>query len=71
MERRLRGKFADNALMAGSGNPWWPDHCLGHGSSQWAYESALALANGVSEALGIEPNYRRHLESGWLAPPAL
>src|SRR6266542_3180623 len=28
MERRLRGKFDDNRLMAGSGNAWWPDKCL-------------------------------------------
>jgi hypothetical protein len=25
MEERLRGKFVDNRLMEGSGNPWWPD----------------------------------------------
>lgn len=29
--KSLRGRFADNALMSGSGNAWWPDHALGAG----------------------------------------
>ena len=40
LEKRLRGKFADNRLMEGSRNPWWPSHGLGHGCSEWAVRSA-------------------------------
>ncbi len=65
MERRLRGKFPENRLMAGSDNPWWPDHCLGHGCSQWAHRAAKSLADEVVNELGISPNYRRHEEAGW------
>jgi len=64
MERDLQGKFADNALMAGSGNSWWPDHALGHGCTAWAHRAAKALADLVSERLGIRPNYRRIADSG-------
>jgi hypothetical protein len=66
MERRLRGKFPDNRLMAGSGNPWWPDHCLGFGCSEWAHRTAKSLADRVAEELGIQPNYWRHEKTGWL-----
>ena len=69
MEKRLRGRFPDNALMAGSGNPWWPDHALGHGVAVWAHRSIKALADHVSDAIGIDPNYRRQETSGWEQPP--
>lgn len=64
IERWLRGKFPDNALMAGSGNPWWPDHCLGHGCSAWSYRTAKALADRVTNELGIRPNYQQHDDAG-------
>lgn len=56
---RIRGKFTDNPLMAGSGNAWWPDHALGYGAAVWAHRSVKALADHVSDAIGIEPNYRK------------
>jgi hypothetical protein len=65
IERMLRRKFDDNRLMAGSSNPWWPDHCLGHGCADWAISSALALADAVSGELGISPNYDRVRARGW------
>ena len=65
IERRLRWKFPDNVLMAGAGNPWWPSHCLGFGCAQWACDSAFALAELLSNELGIRPNYKRVSEEGW------
>lgn len=65
MEQRLRGKFQDNRLMLGAGNPWWPDHCLGAGCAQWATESAVALADLVSDQVGIRPNYVRLRQDNW------
>lgn len=65
MERSLRGKFADNALMAGSDNSWWESHALGYGAADWAHRSVKALADEVSDALGIVPNYRRVEAGGW------
>ena len=69
MERRLRGRFPDNALMVGMGNAWWPDHALGHGAAVWAHRSVKDLADHVSEVIGIEPNYRRQAAAGWEQPP--
>ena len=65
LEKRLRGKFQDNRLMEGSGNPWWPSHGLAHGATEWAVRSAKALANHVVDELGINPNYRRIEAAGW------
>jgi hypothetical protein len=64
--KSLKGRFADNALMSGSGNPWWPDHALGAGCAQWAYASAKALADTVTDMIGVAPNYRRH-EATWFS----
>ena len=64
--RPLRGKFADNALMAGSKNPWWPDHALGAGCAGWAYRSSKALADRVASDLGITPKYQAQTE--WAFP---
>ena len=65
LERRLRGKFPDNRLMEGSGNPWWPSHGLGHGCTEWAVRSARALADQVLAEVGITPNYKRIEAAGW------
>ena len=67
---RIRGKFPDNTLIAGSGNAWWPDHALGNGAAVWAHRSVKALADHVSDAVGIEPNYRRVEASGWFGETA-
>jgi hypothetical protein len=68
---RLIGKFADNALMAGSGNPWWPYKALGYGAADWAHRSVKALADQVSDAVGIVPNYRRQEAAGWEQAPGV
>jgi hypothetical protein len=57
--------FADNALMGSSGNPWWPDKALGYGAAEWAHRSVQALADHVSDAIGIVPIYRKVEAGGW------
>jgi hypothetical protein len=65
----LRPRFAASALMAGSGNAWWPDHCLGAGCADWAQRSVTALADTVAGRLGVEPNYMRLRDRGWDGQP--
>jgi hypothetical protein len=57
-EAQLKGKFAQNALMAGSGNPWFPDKCLGAGCAQWSWKTSLALADEWTKRLGIPRPYQ-------------
>jgi hypothetical protein len=68
METRLRGKFEDCRLFAGSNNPWWPDHCLGAGCARWVLESVVAVADHVVDATGVRANYQTHRAQGWLGP---
>ena len=56
---RLRSKFAPNKLMEGAGNPFFPDHALGHGCSEWAWRSCRDHADEFSRRLGIRPHYQR------------
>lgn len=65
LEKALRGRFPDNRLMEGSGNPWWPSHGLAHGCSEWAVRSARELADCVLDEVRINPNYRRIEAAGW------
>ena len=69
LEKALRTKFAPNALLEGSGNPWWPDFCLGHGCTEWAVASARELADHVLAEVGVTPNYQRLQESDWMGKP--
>lgn len=65
---RLKGAYGDNPLMKGSGNAWWPDHAMGAGLAQWAFDSVVAVADAVVDAAGIDPNYRRNKH--WFDPDA-
>lgn len=69
LERKLRGRFETNRLMLGSGNGWWPDHCLGAGCAGWAVQSAEAFADAAFGQVGIVPNYARHRGTPWFEGP--
>jgi len=62
LEKRLRGKFPENALMTGAGNPFFPDKCLGAGCANWAVATAKAFADETFLRLRVTPNYQR---VGW------
>ncbi len=51
--------FPLNRLMSGSGNPFFPDHCLGAGCSGWIVEAVQKFADEFFDRLQIEPNYQR------------
>lgn len=59
LARQLRGKFDDNVLMTVSGNPWFPDKCLGHGCADWSVRSVFDFANDFFARIGVAPNYQR------------
>lgn len=56
-EKRLRAKFEPNPLLKGSGNAYFPDHCLGGPCATWAVQSAKAFADAFFGTLQIKPNY--------------
>ncbi len=56
---QLKGKFPQNKLMIESGNPYFPDKCLGYGCANWSYNSMEEFTNLFFQELGIEPNYKK------------
>jgi hypothetical protein len=66
-EGRWRGRFPDNMLMAGMGNPWFPDKCLGAGCAEWAASSATTLAVEWIRLLGTPHIFDADI-AGWPSP---
>ena len=62
----LKKKFKSNSLMDGAGNAYFPDKCLGAGSSKWAIDSVKMLADEFFARINVTPNYMKSP----LPPPA-
>ncbi len=58
LDRKLRGKFALNKLMDGTGNPPFPDKWLGFGCCEWAVSSTESFADEFFSRMGLAPKYR-------------
>ncbi len=58
IEKQLASKFDENPLMAGSGNPYFPNKCLGAECANWAVSVAKALVDDAFTRLGVQPNYQ-------------
>jgi hypothetical protein len=58
LEKSLLGKFPENRRMAGTGNPFLSDRCLGAGCAAWAVRSAEEYADEFFNRISITPNYR-------------
>jgi hypothetical protein len=67
LEKQLSDKFPPNALLAGTGNPWFPDKCLGAGCAEWAWKSSLALADEWTKRLSLPRAYQSDMD-GWPLP---
>lgn len=61
LEKKLKdkGKFPLNKLMTGSGNPFFPDHCLGFGCAEWGLNTSMSFVDRFFLELGVTPNYQR------------
>ena len=56
LEQRLRGRFAENSLVA-SGNPYKFDKLLGSGCARWSVESTITFVDAFCAQMGIAPPY--------------
>lgn len=54
---KLEGKFSDNPLMAGTGNPYFPAKCLGSPCANWAIDSVEKLADEFFQRIDVIPPY--------------
>jgi hypothetical protein len=54
-------KFSPNPFT-GTANPFFPDRCLSHGCTVWAWNAALAFANDFFSRVGVTPIHDAHRE---------
>jgi len=59
LAKKLRSKFPLNRLMEQTGNPFFPDKCLGSGCALWGVQSSATFADAFFGTLGLQPNYQR------------
>jgi hypothetical protein len=57
-EKMLKVKFKENP-MAGVGDPFFPDKCLGHGCAEWAVRSSINFVDDFFSRLGLTPRFNR------------
>lgn len=57
LERRLRMKFAANALALPKA-PWFPDRCLSAGCAMWAVNTVQAFSDDFCHRMGIPARAR-------------
>ena len=55
--QRLATKRRDENPFTGPGNPFFPDRCLSHGYTSWAWEMALTFCDDFFARIGVEPPY--------------
>jgi hypothetical protein len=48
----------ENALMAGTNNPWFPDKALGAGCASWALRTVRAFVDEFVTAVGCRADYQ-------------
>lgn len=56
LSAKLEGKFSANPFKPKE-NPFFPDRCLGHGCTAWAWKRAFALMEEFFERVGVTPSY--------------
>ena len=60
LSEALKSKgFPSSRLMSGSGNPYFPDHCLGAGCANWAVEAVYKFTDDFFERIGVQPHYQQ------------
>jgi hypothetical protein len=63
LEKKASVRFAPNALMAGTGNPWFPEKCLGAGCAEWACTTTRRLADEWTNRLSLPRSYEADLNN--------
>ena len=54
----IKGKFVECKIYKDSGNPYFPDKCLGVDCSKWVFNSVKSFTDIFFGSLGITPNYQ-------------
>src|SRR5665647_1769678 len=63
LQSKFAGKFDDNALLAGTGNPWFHSKMLGAGFVLWATVVSGTFADAWITKMGLPGTFRADLKS--------
>jgi hypothetical protein len=55
LTKGLETKHLSPNPFTGAGNPFFPDKCLGHGCTAWAFRTALAFCDVFFTKIGVRP----------------
>lgn len=69
LERKLGRKFKPNPL-AGAGNPYFPDRCLGSGCAEWAAKTAIGFLEDFHLKVGL-PSPHGDISRWLIGPPKI
>ncbi|MDY0255709.1 hypothetical protein [Gudongella oleilytica] len=58
----LDGKFEHSVFFERTGNPFFPDKCLGYGFSRWTLENSIKFVNEFHNKIGLKPIYKQITE---------
>lgn len=53
-----RARIAENGLMLGAGNPWFPERALGAGCARWAVQTMRVYVDEFVEVVGCPADYQ-------------
>jgi hypothetical protein len=53
--RGLESKLTSTNPFTGTGNPFFPDRCLGHGCTVWAWNAALRFCDSFFRQIRVKP----------------
>ena len=54
---KLEGKFELSIFFRSTGNPFFPNKCMGYGCAEWALKNAIIFVDEFYRKIGIETNY--------------
>jgi hypothetical protein len=63
LSRQLIGKFPASKPFEKTGNPYFPDKCLGYGCAKWAVLSCIKFTDEFYTKIGKEPTYNHVREN--------
>lgn len=61
---KLEGKFELSIFFRSTGNPFFPDKCMGYGCAEWALRNTVLFVDEFYRRIGIKANYD-HVKKSW------
>jgi len=57
LSKKLKGKFEVSKIYEGTGNPFFPDKCLGYGCAKWAVLNSIDFVDNFFGKIGMKSTF--------------